>query len=184
MLKLPTPLYTKKGGLFFFFFCNLCLVHLADPLCNVRRGLLHGVQPLILGHGQGIVPMLLNQRLQPDRLAIALMSGLSDDGLPTLRQQRLDHVGRIAVVNAPPLLRLVLLLLVLVLVAVEVVERVVERVVPPVADDAGDVAVGVALDARLGDDGVFNRGDGEGVLGGGAGGRGAETFLGAAGGGF
>ncbi|KAI6762910.1 hypothetical protein HG530_008890 [Fusarium avenaceum] len=67
----------------------------------------------------------------------------------------------ILILNAAPLLSRALS----VAVVVEVVERVVEWVGLGGTDNADDLSVGVALDTRLGDDGVLDAGDGKRIVG-------------------
>ncbi|KAI6757707.1 hypothetical protein HG531_003532 [Fusarium graminearum] len=136
------------------------------------------VQLAIPGHGARIITVLGDQLLQPLNLTSTLVSLLGQIRLLGLLEELLDNVCCLLVVGvvcdaAPLFSRLVLGVAAL----VKVVERIVERVGLGGADDADDLAVSVALDTRFGDDGVFNRGDGEGIVGVGAGCGCAELLL-------
>lgn len=109
------------------------------------------------------------------------MPGLLLHGGLALLDQRLDNVGSISIVlNATPLLGGLLV----VAVTVEVVQGIVERVRLRLTQDSNNLSICVALDSRLGDDGVLNGCDAEGVFGRGASRRGAEELLCTAGGGL
>lgn len=157
----------------------LFLIQLADSLGDIGCRLLHGVQLFVLGHGRRVVAVLGHQLVQPLLLTTALMSRLLLNGGPALFNKRLDNIGSIStVLNSTPLFGGLLI----VAVTVEVVQRIVERVGLRMTQDADNLSVGVALDSCLGDDGVLNGCDAEGVFGRGARCRSTEKLLCTAGG--
>lgn len=179
-------------------------IQLLQPARNIRRRLLHRVEPGIPGHGPRVVAVLGHELPQPLRLPLAQVPGLFRCRVPGLLHQRADHVGHalvvaLGVVDAAPLLVLLLGLLHLVVAAVvvnfhdfcvfslllvvEVAEGIVERVLAALADDADDFARGVALHAGFRDDGLFGAGNGKRVGGRGGGvGGGVGGFQGGDGG--
>lgn len=151
-----------------------------QPTLNIRRSLLHGIQPLIPRHGTDVITVPRHQGLEPLLLALAQVSRALGRRVLRLLDQRLDHVCGVlvcaaAVHDAAPFFYF----LVFVVFIVEVVERVVERVTLAAAENAHDIAVCVALDLGFGHDGLFNPRNGKwvalaavvaGLVGGGGGG--------------
>lgn len=158
---------------------SILLIRLVDrqPLPDVSRSLLHGVQPEVPRHRRRVVPVPGHEPREPLALLLRLVPLVRLGGPAGLGLEQVHHPCRLGAGRALVVLTFFLLLLLVVVVSLvvglglDVVERVVERVV--LAQHPHDLAVRVALhlDAPERGAGTAGRRHGEGVLGAAVGGR-------------
>lgn len=131
--------------------------HLLDPPPDIPRCLLHRIQLCVSCHRPIIIPMLLNQLLQPLPLPLTLISRRLGCRVMRLLNQTPHHVCCVLLLglplrNATPFLPRAVLLR----IRVKIVQRVIQRIWPRRSQNSNNLAVRVPLHFCLGDNGLAN----------------------------